>query len=127
MAVTTTKSSQGVEIDLLVEPVEKQTIAMVDVEADGKTLVRREVTLEPVRKFVFYLLPHSHHDIGYTHLQTEVEKKQWDNIQPPMDLSERTVSYPPEAQFKWNTEVMWAMDSWLARRGVTRAETCANE
>ena len=125
VAVTTTKSSQGVEIDLLVEPVEKQTSAMVDVEADGKTLVRREVTLQPVRKFVFYLLPHSHHDIGYTHLQTEVEKKQWDNIQSAMDLSERTVSYPPDSQFKWNTEVMWAMDSWLRETGrYTRRDLC---
>ena len=28
---------------------------------------------------MFYLLPHSHNDIGYTQLQPEVEKKQWNN------------------------------------------------
>jgi hypothetical protein len=115
VAVTTTPSSQGVEIDLLVEPVEKRTTAVVDVHVNGRTLGRREVTLQPVRKFVFYLLPHSHHDIGYTHLQTEVEKKQWGNIGSALHLCEKTADWPPEARFKWNTEVMWAMDSWLRK------------
>jgi hypothetical protein len=65
------------------------------------------------RPWVIYLLPHSHVDIGYTHLQPEVEQKQWQNIELALALCKKTADYPPEARFKWNTEVLWAVDSYL--------------
>jgi alpha-mannosidase len=68
---------------------------------------------EPARKWVVYVLPHSHVDIGYTHLQPEVEKLQIRNINAALDLCRQTADYPPEAQFKWNVEVLWAVDSYL--------------
>ena len=40
----------------------------------------------PERQWTVYLLPHSHNDIGYTHLQPEVERKQWQNIDAALEL-----------------------------------------
>ncbi len=68
---------------------------------------------QPERQWTVYLLPHSHNDIGYTHLQPEVERKQWANIDTALDLIRKTADYPPGARFKWNTEVLWAVDSYL--------------
>ena len=68
---------------------------------------------QPTRKWVVYLLPHSHVDIGYTHVQPEVEQKQWQNIDKALELCGKTADYPPEARFKWNAEVLWAVDSYL--------------
>ena len=63
--------------EVAVPAVEKETQLKIAVEVAGKTLARQTVTLKPVRKWVVYLLPHSHVDIGYTHVQTDVEKAQW--------------------------------------------------
>ena len=68
---------------------------------------------KPARPWVVYILPHSHVDIGYTHVQTEVEKLQWKYLDEAIALARKTADYPPGARFKWNTEVLWAVDSYL--------------
>ncbi len=70
---------------------------------------------EPARQWVVYVLPHSHVDIGYTALQPEVERKQMRNIDLALDLCRETADYPAGARFKWNTEVLWAVDSYLRK------------
>ena len=70
---------------------------------------------EPSRKWTVYLLPHSHVDIGYTHLQPEVEQKQMNNLDIALELCRKTADYPPEARFKWNTEVAWPVDCYLRK------------
>ena len=52
----------------------------VAVDYAGQPVAERAATLKPARKWVVYLLPHSHDDIGYTHLQPEVMRRQWHNI-----------------------------------------------
>ncbi len=93
--------------------VETQRTLQVAVDFAGKTVAAGDVTAKPVRKFVVYLLPHSHIDIGYTHLQTDVEKLQMRNIDVALELCRKTADYPPEARFKWNVEVLWAVDHYL--------------
>jgi alpha-mannosidase len=85
----------------------------VTVEVGGKTLATKTVTVKPVRKWVVYLLPHSHVDIGYTHVQTDVEKAQWKYLEMAMDAARKSVGNPPGSRFKWNVEVLWAVDSYL--------------
>ena len=31
-----------------------------------------------------------------------------------IEIARNTADYPPEARFKWNSEVLWAVDSFLA-------------
>jgi alpha-mannosidase len=100
-------------IEAPVAAVEKETTVTVVVEADGKTLAKEEVRLKPVRKWVVYILPHSHVDIGYTHVQTDVEKAHWKFYEQAIEASRKTADYPDGAQFKWNVEVLWAVDSNL--------------
>ena len=85
----------------------------VAIEYAGQTVAARTVELKPSRKMTVYLLPHSHIDIGYTHLQTDVIRRQCDNIDKALELIAKTAAYPPEARFKWNAEVLWAIDSYL--------------
>lgn len=85
------------------------------IEAGGAPLVQREITLRPARKSTIYLLPHSHTDIGYTELQTEIEDKQVNNLLLGMEHARRTADYPPGARFVWNVEVLWAADLYLRR------------
>ena len=101
------------EVDVPVPAVEDPTDVVVELKLAGKTTISRQVTLRPVRKWLVYLLPHSHVDIGYTHLQSEVERLQWRNIDQALELCSKTAGYPPESRFKWNVEVLWAVDSYL--------------
>jgi alpha-mannosidase len=83
------------------------------VEALGQTLTSQRLIRAPVRPLDIYVLPHSHVDIGYTALQTEVEKKQNDNIDRALELIRATADYPVGARFKWNVEVLWPVDNYL--------------
>jgi hypothetical protein len=57
----------------------------------------------PSRPWVVYLLPHSHVDIGYTHVQAEVEQKQMQNIDAALELCRKTADYPAEARLRFDT------------------------
>ncbi len=105
----------GSSFELLVPPVEAPKRVIVSVEADGAT--RSEtVTLQPIRKLLTYILPMSHHDLGYTDLQEAVEERQIRNITRGMELARITADYPEGARFVWNLEVLWAADLFMQRQ-----------
>jgi len=91
------------------------TKQQISVEVDGKTVASREIALRPVKKLTVYVTPHSHTDIGYTEIQTAIEKKQVQNLVDGMAAAKRTADYPPGARFVWNVEVLWAADLYLHR------------
>ncbi len=91
-------------------------------EAGGKTLASGKVTLQPVRKMTIYILPHSHNDIGYTEIQTNVERKQLNNLLTGIDYARRTRDYPAGARFVWNLEGVYAADLFLHRMSETQQQ-----
>ncbi len=96
------------------QPAKEEPLALAaTLEAGGKVLARRETALAPVRHWTVHLHSHSHVDIGYTNVQTEIEKLHWKYTDEALEIIERTASYPDGAQFKWNSEVLWAIDSYL--------------
>ncbi len=80
----------------------------------------RAAPAQSPRKWEIYLLPHSHVDIGYTKLQTEVESDHWQFLEAAIEAVRKTADYPPEAQFKWNVEVLWAVESYLKQASPER-------
>lgn len=100
-------------VEVAIPAVDAMEQVGVNVDVGGTALVSRNITLKPVRKWVVYLLPHSHVDIGYTHVQTDVEKAQWSYLEMAMDAARKSASNPPGSRFKWNVEVLWAVDSYL--------------
>ncbi|HTT66490.1 MAG TPA: sugar-binding protein [Gemmatimonadales bacterium] len=87
----------------------------VVVRLDGVPALDTAVALRSVPRRDVYLLPYSHNDIGYSDLQDRVRAKQWRNIEDALALIDRTRDYPPEARFRWNVEVLWPVESWLAQ------------
>ena len=85
----------------------------VSLEAIGQPLTQTEVPRPPVRPWEIYLLPHSHVDIGYTELQTDVEQKQMRNLERGLELAKATAGNPEGSRYKWNVEVLWAVESYL--------------
>lgn len=106
--------AQGTQrIDVMAPAVAQPKSVKVAVRVAGSDIASREVELRPVRPWVVYLLPHSHNDIGYTQVQSEVEQKQWKNLDDAIAATVRTADNPIGSRFKWNVEVMWAVDSYL--------------
>ncbi|MHC4728039.1 MAG: glycoside hydrolase family 38 N-terminal domain-containing protein, partial [Planctomycetota bacterium] len=93
--------------------VDKPTSVEIDVKVAGKSIGKQSLTIKPVRKWEVYVLHHSHVDIGYTHVQTEVVRKHWEYFEQVIELARESANYPDGARFKWNVEVLWAVDSYL--------------
>jgi alpha-mannosidase len=116
----------GVEIDrrtvqsgpnvfeVYVKPVTATRSSTVTVDING-TQQTESVELKPVRQMLIYVLPHSHHDLGYTDLQANVEEKQIRNITRGIELARKTASYPEGSRFVWNLEVLWGADLYMQR------------
>ena len=112
------KLTNGVQrIEILAPEASRETSAALTVWGERKTSDSQPVTLIPVRKMTVYILPHSHTDIGYTDIQTDIEKKQVQNLLDGIAGARRTANYPEGARFVWNVEVLWAADLYLNRLG----------
>jgi len=102
-------------IETLLPAAETEQAVRVAVKINGQVVLTSELTRKPVRPWTFYILPHSHVDIGYTHVQTEVEQMQGKYFEQAIELARATADNPPGARFKWNSEVLWAVDGYLKR------------
>jgi len=87
---------------------------------EGATVVSRAIAVPAARRLTVYILPHSHTDIGYTAVQTDIEEKQINNLFEGIAAARRTASYPEGARFIWNVEVLWAADLFLERMSAAQ-------
>ncbi len=106
----------GVNVfEIYLKPVSSTRNAVVSIEVNGAQQ-SEAVEIKPVRQMLIYVLPHSHHDLGYTDLQADVEEKQMLNIKRGIELARKTADYPEGARFIWNLEVLWGADLYMQRR-----------
>lgn len=78
----------------------------------SRTVLKQTVEIPAYQPRTFYVLMHSHCDIGYTDIQPHIAAKQASNVIHALELIEQTKGYPPGAQFKWNTEVFWQVEQF---------------
>lgn len=90
-----------------------EVIDDISVSLDGEVFHPASITLKEVKPMSLYLLHHSHADIGYTHHQSVVENLHHEFFTQVSELYFNTADYPAGARFKWNTEVAWAVESYL--------------
>jgi hypothetical protein len=100
-------------VQFTVDAVAAPTPVRITVARPGHATFAEDVTLQPVPRRELWVIHHSHNDIGYSDLQADVEKKQLKNLRDAVALFKRTANYPEEARFKWNTEIMWAVDIYF--------------
>ena len=101
------------EATLLIEPIGP------DLE---KTAQKVQMPPAVGRDWEFHLIHHTHLDIGYTHVQEDVERIQMGHLDRALELIEKTRSYPDASQFRWNPEGLWAVESYLKRATDAKRE-----
>lgn len=76
----------------------------------GKDTSWQVVTVNPIKNYTFEIVHHSHNDIGYSHLQTEVERIQNNNIRAAINwaVGEQSSTKPV-----WHIESLWAVENFL--------------
>src|SRR5579859_2363355 len=102
-------------LEIFLPEVKKPAAIAFTLENGGKNITTGKADLQPVRKMTIYVLPHSHNDIGYTEIQTNVERKQMNNLLNGIEYAKRTKDYPAGARFVWNLEGVYAADLFLHR------------
>jgi alpha-mannosidase len=85
------------------------TPAEADLRVNGKTL-RKQISLVPERKWVLYLAPHEHLDVGYTDYRGKVEEIHDRNVDKLVDLITR------HPEMRWNLDGSWIVRNYLATR-----------
>ncbi len=86
------------------------------VKLNGRVLLDTLLHVEPVIHREIHLIHHSHNDIGYSHLQSEVEVIQNNNIRQALDIIDRTRLYhTKDSRFVWNVESLWAVENFLGK------------
>jgi alpha-mannosidase len=107
----------------LIDPVDTLTRTRVVIEVytsksgggQRPSIYKKEFDLiqSPIIHRDIHLIHHSHTDIGYSHLQREVEVIQNNNIWKALELIDRTKDYPEGSRFVWNVESLWAVENFL--------------
>ncbi|MCX6271909.1 MAG: hypothetical protein NTU44_11935 [Bacteroidetes bacterium] len=97
-----------------VKPAAKEETRVVELKGISHQQ-KLSFTLAPVREFKVYLLPHSHVDIGYTNLQTEIANLHARHVANALKLIRETAGFPENSRFKWNVEMLWEAEAFLQR------------
>ena len=67
--------------------------------------------VKPIKDLTFHIIHHSHNDIGYSHLQTDVAKIQTENIRSALRwIAKGGVG---DIQPIWHIESLWAVENFL--------------
>lgn len=83
------------------------------VTSGKKELLRKNIEAGKVVPRTLYFIHHSHTDVGYSHLQAEVEKIHTQNIYDAIKMVEETKNLPEETRFKWNVEALWDVENFM--------------
>jgi len=114
------------KVELRMSVAQVPTPIAVVLKIGGKAIAESRLVREPVRHWEIYLLPHSHVDIGYTAIQTDVARKQVANLTQAMELARSTAAYPQGSRFKWNVEVMWPVENYLRQASPAQRQVFIN-
>ncbi len=104
-------------LSLEVPAVDRRTSVPIAFELEHETH-GATVEVDPVEPLTIWLIHHTHLDIGYTHLQDEVERLQWSHLEDALRLGEASESLPAEARFVWHPEGIWAVETYLEHHGA---------
>lgn len=77
----------------------------------GQQQFQQVIPLQATKNYQFHIIHHSHNDIGYSHLQTEVERIQTKNIIDALSWISNNEAIGEKAV--WHIESLWAVENFL--------------
>ena len=90
-------------------------------KANDETQDRLTMNWTPRKHWEIYMIPISHHDLGYTDTIERVLRKYREIYEDVLRFCEETESYPDEAKFRYMVEGSWSLQHFIER---SDKETC---
>ena len=90
-------------------------------KANDETQDRLIMNWTPRKHWEIYMIPISHHDLGYTDTIERVLRKYREIYEDVLQFCEETESYPDEAKFRYMVEGSWSLQHFIER---SDKETC---
>jgi len=87
------------------------TLARLEWSA-GDRQFKKELTIDPRKKWTLFLVPHSHLDIGYSDYQSKVAAVQSRAIDEGIDMAERVPG------FSYSVDGSWVLDQFMKTRSA---------
>ncbi|MDO9464419.1 MAG: glycoside hydrolase family 38 C-terminal domain-containing protein [bacterium] len=94
------------------KPINAEFIIFVD----GKAQDKQSVKWEPQKHWEFYIVHHSHHDLGYTNLPSDTLIEYNNYIDDVLKFCEKTNKFPKESRFKYVFEQAWSVANYVKSR-----------
>lgn len=101
--------------DLPVDLAPEGGSVQLSVTSGNKELLRKTIEAGAIVPRTLYFIHHSHTDVGYSHLQSEVERIHTQNIYDALEMIEKTRNLPEEARFKYNVEALWDVENFMRK------------
>ncbi len=100
-------------LQIPIDTVTKPTSLEIEVKLNNQQVYHHTLIQRPVARREVDIIHHTHNDIGYSHLQSEVMKIQYQNILDALDLIDKTKDYPEGSKFVWNVETLWPVEYFV--------------
>ncbi|MEW6526108.1 MAG: hypothetical protein AB1444_05500 [Spirochaetota bacterium] len=94
----------------------------VTIKNKNTIIIKKTLTIPPVKMWKIYCVPFTHVDIGFTQSQKNVRAQNISNLQKELLLLEQTKHYPARARFKLFTEVSWPVIEFLNSSAISKQE-----
>ncbi len=99
---------------LLPEP-NVTTDLSVTFDTSLNTRLEKRLSLSPARHWTFYMTPHTHYDIGFTHPQPNVINRLSADMDSAVAFCRQTADWPPESRYRWTVEVTGLVKNYIDR------------
>ena len=103
-------------VDLSLPEVKNDQEVELQLIYNDRVVGGKRVKLEPVKKWMVYLIQHTHTDIGYTRPQTEILREHLRYMDYAIEYCELTENLPDDARFRWTCEATWTVNEYLKNR-----------
>ncbi len=103
---------QSAQVYVPIESSREPVDAHITLKAAGKT-IKLTKQIKPMRKWEIHLVHQTHLDIGYTHTQEDVLKRQVEYLKKVLVFIKENEKRPETDRFKWHPEGMWAVEEFL--------------
>ncbi len=100
---------------LLVPEPNASTRLEVVFDTSIKNRLESQLDVRPARHWTFYMTPHTHYDIGYTHPQPEVIERLSDDMDLAVQYCDETADWPAESRYRWTVEVSALVKNYIDR------------
>jgi len=112
-------------LEVYVPEVIKATPVEFVVTADKKVVGRQKATWEPQKHWKVYMIPITHHDLGYTDTIENVLNTYDGFYDDVLRFCEETEKWPEESKYRYTVEESWSLQHYIENRPDEAAKKLA--